>query len=146
MQRKAGFTLVEMVVVLLLISILLSFAVPLLMDGWHQAQLDFMAQQLHRDIRWAQQEAARSQKQMNFMFIKSASSTIYAVRYTGSSTNLRRRDLKAADKIVNQAIRVYPDKTFLRNGHIMLQKGEHKRYVYFYRTGRTRITKAPTTE
>ena len=60
MRKQKGFTLIEMVVVLLLISTILGLSVPSLTDGWHQVQLDFAIQQLHRDIRWAQREAVKN--------------------------------------------------------------------------------------
>ena len=64
------------------------------------------------------------------------------MRYAGQPQNLRRRVLPdKLKKIETQTIVIQTDRTFQKNGHILLQKGEEQRYVYFYQTGRTRLTK-----
>ena len=143
MRKQKGFTLVEMVVVLLLISILLGISVPSLMDGWHQVQVDFSVQQLHRDIRWAQREAVKNQCRMQITFYPKDRK--YVIRRPGNPVNLRKRELKIQlDSMDAGTIIIEKDKRIYKNGHVMLEKGGHERYVYFYQTGRTRITKAPT--
>ncbi len=145
MRRKQGFTLPEMIVVLLLITLLFSFAVPSLIDSWHQAQLDFAIQQLHRDIRWAQREAVRTQHRMVLIFYNDVEPYRYVVRYDGNPKNLRRRELPIGLSMPKmKRIFINVDKSFDKNTHILLQRGEHNRYVYLYQTGRTRITKIPT--
>ncbi len=142
MQRQHGFTLAEMVVVLLLISILTGLSVPSLTDGWHQVQLDFAVQQLHRDIRWAQREAVKNQCRMQIIFYPS--NRKYVIRRAGNPVNLRKRELKTSlDIMTANSIIIEKDKRISKNGHVLLTKGGHERYVYVYQTGRTRITKAP---
>jgi competence protein ComGD len=142
LRKQRGFTLVEIVVVILLISILLGFSVPSLLDVWHQVQADFSIQQLHRDIRWAQREAVKNQYRMQITFYPSDRK--YVIRRPGNPVNLRKRELKTnLDQMEASNIIIEKDKRITRNGHVMLRRGGHERYVYFYQTGRTRITKAP---
>ncbi len=144
MRRKNGFTLPEMIVVLLLIGILCGFAVPSLVDSWYQAQLDSAIQQFHRDVRWAQREAIKAQRDIQIYFYLDKQPYRYAIRYNGDPTNLRRRDFPTGISDAEaKRIFINRDKSFQKNGHIMIQKGGHQRYVYYYQTGRTRITKAP---
>lgn len=142
MRKQKGFTLIEMVVVLLLISTILGLSVPSLTDGWHQVQLDFAIQQLHRDIRWAQREAVKNQCRMQITFYQADRK--YVIRRAGQPLNLRKRELKTKlDTMTASSIIIEKDKRIYRNGHVMLAKGGHERYVYIYQTGRTRVTKAP---
>lgn len=141
---KKGFTLLETLVVLSLMGLLLGFAAPSLMDSWQQVKLDCAIQQLHRDLRWTQREAVKAQRRMTVTFYRDKQPYRYGIRYAGTVTNLRYRKLPAGlDQTTLQTIMVDTDKTFLKNGHILLRKGAHARYVYYYQTGRTRITKAP---
>ena len=70
MREKKGFTLPEMLVVLLLIGLLSGLAVPLMMDSWQQVRLDYAIQQLHRDLRWAQREAVKEQCRVTVTFYR----------------------------------------------------------------------------
>ncbi|MBR5319546.1 MAG: prepilin-type N-terminal cleavage/methylation domain-containing protein [Peptococcaceae bacterium] len=145
MREKKGFTLPEMLVVLLLIGLLSGLAVPLMMDSWQQVRLDYAIQQLHRDLRWAQREAVKEQCRVTVTFYRDRQPYRYVIRYAGNPVNQRYRELPAGlDQLTSQTLTIEPDKEFQKNGHIMLRKGEHERYVYYYQTGRTRITKAPT--
>ena len=74
MQRKKdtqnGFTLVEMLVVLVLLSLLCSLAIPSLVHNWRNVQMDYASQQLHRDIRWAQRAAEKADKLVTITFYR----------------------------------------------------------------------------
>lgn len=143
MKSRNGFTLPEVVVTLLLLALLFAFVMPSLQQCWQQVVLDVAIQQLHRDLRWAQQMAVREQKRVTVLFFLNEK-PYYVVRYAGVE-NLRRRELPdKLQKIEAEAIIIAPDRTLSKNGHILLQKGESKRYVYYYRTGRTRISKGAT--
>ena len=145
MRKQKGFTLVEMLVVLLLTGLLCSMAAPSLLDSWHQAQLDAAAQQIHRDIRWAQREAAREQRATIVTFYRDRQPYRYKIAYHKINQTLRYQTLPCyVDKLSAATLTIQPDKSINKNGHILLRKGEHERYVYYYQTGRTRITKAPT--
>lgn len=140
MKNRNGFTLPEIVVTLLLLALLFALAVPSLQQCWQQVVLDVAIQQLHRDLRWAQQMAVREQKRVTVLFFLNEK-PYYVVRYAGVE-NLRRRELPdKLQKIEAETIVIAADRTLGKNGHILLQKGEIKRYVYYYRTGRTRVSK-----
>jgi len=139
-KNRNGFTLPEIVVTLLLLALLFALAVPSLQQCWQQVVLDVAIQQLHRDLRWAQQMAVREQKRVTVLFFLNEK-PYYVVRYAGVE-NLRRRELPdKLQKIEAETIVIAADRTLGKNGHILLQKGEIKRYVYYYRTGRTRVSK-----
>ncbi len=140
MKNRKGFTLPEVVVTLLLLALLFALAVPSLQQCWQQVVMDVAIQQLHRDLRWAQQMAVREQKRVTVLFFRNEK-PYYVVRYAGVE-NLRRRELPdKLQKIEAETIVIAADRTLGKNGHILLQKGEIKRYVYYYRTGRTRVSK-----
>ena len=142
MKHQKGFTLPEVLVALLLVTLLCAFAVPSLLQSWQQVTLDAAVQQLHRDLRWAQRLAWQEQKRVTVTFFQSRQPYYYVVRYAGNAQNLHHRVLPAKlKKIEAQTIIIQTDRTFQKNGHILLQKGEEKRYVYFYQTGRTRLAK-----
>ena len=142
MKNQKGFTLPEVLVTLLLLALLCAFTVPSLLQSWQQVTLDFAIQQLHRDLRWAQRIAWQEQKKVTVTFFRSKQPYYYVVRYAGQPQNLRRRVLpNKLKKIETQTIVIQTDRTFQKSGHILLQKGEEQRYVYFYQTGRTRLTK-----
>lgn len=142
MREKAGFTLPEILVSLVLLALLCTCAVPSLLQSWEQAVMDVTIQQLHRDMRWAQRNAVKNQRDITITFFSNGSTEYYVLRYGGKSEVLRKRILPNGVEIKErQVISILKDRTIRRNGHILLQKGDSKRYVYYYRTGRTRITK-----
>lgn len=142
MKMQRGFTLPEVLVTLLLLALLCACTVPSLLQSWQQVTLDVATQQLHRDLRWAQRLALQEQRKVTVTFFQSKQPYYYVVRCAGQSKNLRHRVLPdKLKKIEAQTIIIQTDRTFQKNGHIMLQKGENQRYVYFYQTGRTRLTK-----
>ncbi|MGM9526243.1 MAG: prepilin-type N-terminal cleavage/methylation domain-containing protein [Peptococcaceae bacterium] len=145
MRSEKGFTLAEMLVVLVLLTILCTAVAPSLYRNWQQATMDFAIQQLHRDLRWAQWEAGSKQKKMTVTFYRDRQPYRYVIRYAGQPLNLRYRTLPGSlDKLEAQTIIIETDKRFQKNGHVLLQKGDCKRYVYYYQTGRSRVTKKAT--
>lgn len=144
MKKQGGFTLPELLVVLVLMSVLFMMVVPSFSQSWQQLSLDYSIQQLHRDLRWAQRIAAREQKQVSITFFQDQQPYRYVVRLSGQSSFLRKRILQnQLQRIETQTILIKTDKSFQKNGHILFQKGEEQRYVYYYQTGRTRLTKTP---
>ncbi len=145
MRSEKGFTLAEMLVVLVLLTILCTAVAPSLYRNWQQATMDFAIQQLHRDLRWAQWEAGSKQKKMTVTFYRDRQPYRYVIRYAEQPLNLRYRTLPdSLDKFEAQTIIIETDKRFQKNGHVLLQKGDCKRYVYYYQTGRSRVTKKAT--
>ena len=144
LRKQGGFTLAEMMVVLLLITILCSIAVPSFSNIWQQVQIDACVQQIHRDIRWAQRQAAREQIPVTITFYRDSQPYRYKIGFSRINKQLcTQRFPCRIDQLTTPTLTIQPDKSFQKNGHILLQKGEHERYVYFYQTGRTRVTRAP---
>lgn len=142
MKKQRGFTLPEVLVVLALTAVLFTMVVPYFTQSWQQISLDFAIQQMHRDLRWAQRMAAREQQQVSITFFQDKSPYRYVVRFSGQTVYLRKRTLpKQLERMEAKTILIKADKSFQKNGHILFQKGEEQRYVYYYQTGRTRITK-----
>lgn len=54
MKNKQGFTCVELLVVLLILSLLFCILLPSFGQSWQQISMDAAILQLHRDLRWAQ--------------------------------------------------------------------------------------------
>lgn len=141
-REQAGFTLPELIVVLLLLALLWTMAMPSLQHSWQAVMLDGAAQQIHRDLRWAQQIAAREQKTVAITFFQDKQPYRYVVRIPGQFPYLRDRTLPTRlTKIEAQTILIRADKSFQKNGHILLEKGEEQRYVYYYQTGRSRVAR-----
>ena len=141
-REQAGFTLSELLVVLLLLALLWTMALPSLQHRWQAVLLDGAAQQIHRDLRWAQQIAVREQKTVAISFFQDRQPYRYVVRISGQLPYLRDRTLpNRLTKLEAQTILIRADKSFQKNGHILLQKGEEQRYVYYYQTGRSRVAR-----
>ena len=143
MRKQYGFTLPELLVVMIVICFLISMCIPSLQTGWRKVTMDTTVQQLHRDIRWAQRMAESEQKTVTITFFKDKQPYRYIVRMTGTG-ELRRRELPRLDSMTSQTIQLNADHTIQKNGHILLQRGKERRYVYYYQTGRTRITNEPS--
>lgn len=85
MKNKQGFTCVELLVVLLILSLLFCILLPSFGQSWQQISMDAAILQLHRDLRWAQQLAAREQKTVSVTFFQDKQPYRYVVRVSGQS-------------------------------------------------------------
>lgn len=140
-KQQTGFTLVELIAVLALIAILFAFAMPVIQQCFVQLQMDTVIVQLHRDIRWAQRLADQHQKTVNIHFLRTSPAYQYGILLSGESQYMKKVYLpEHLTRMTAQSIIIEPDRSFRKNGHVMLQKGEIRRYVYYYQTGRSRVT------
>lgn len=141
LKQTYGFTLPELMVVLIVMGLLLSMVMPSLTQSYLQLEMDAAITQLHKDIRWAQRLADREQTRVSIMFYRDSQPYRYVIRLSGDATILRKRTLPDGLSTLTAAtIFIEPDKTFQKNGHVMLEKGDSKRYVYYYQTGRSRVS------
>ncbi len=138
-----GFTLVEILVTLLLMAAVMAFTMPSLARVWQELRMDLTIHQIHRDLRWAQEQAFRMHRDVTVLFYQDRQPYRYMVRMVGmGGKNLRYRTLPGnLDRIEAQSVQIFPDKRFRKNNHILLQKGAYQRYVYYYTTGRSRVVK-----
>lgn len=142
--QQRGVTLLESIVVLLLISLLITMIFPLIQQTYTQFELDVAIVRLHKDIRWAQRLAVREQKQVSILFFRDTKPISYVIKVQGSNVYYRRGSLPAnLSGLTASTIFINPDRTFQKSSHIMIQKGEVRRYVYYYQTGRSRVTSVP---
>lgn len=145
LRKHGGFTLLEMITVMLLLSCLLVCVMPTIQQSFYQVQMDTAIVQLHRDIRWAQKLADQKQCRFSVTFFQDKQPYRYIIQNV--SDRVRWKTVELPDHLTNieaKTIFIEPDRTFQKNGHILIQKGEIQRYVYYYQTGRSRVTKKPT--
>lgn len=144
LRQQNGFTLVEVITVVVLMSLLISFAMPMIQHSVVRFQMDAAIIQLHKDIRWAQRLADQQQKAVNINFLRISPAYQYWIAVSGSGVYLKKVSLPAGlTKMTAQSIIIEPDKTFRKNGHVLIQKGDVSRYVYYYQTGRSRVSSVP---
>lgn len=140
-KQEAGFTLIEIIAVIALIAILLTMVMPTIQQCYFQVQLDTAIIQLHKDIRWAQRLADQHQKTVTIHFLRTVPVYQYGIMMAGESQYLKKVYFPAhLTQLTAQSIVIESDQSFRKNGHVMIQKGDVRRYVYYYQTGRSRVT------
>lgn len=143
-KQNAGFTLVEMIVAIVIMLLLTTFAMPSIQQSYQQFQLDAAIIQLHKDIRWAQRIAEQEQEKVSIMFFQDKQPYRYVIQNVNNNAYLKTVELpNNLTHIKAVKIFINPDKTFMKNGHVLIQKGEIQRYVYYYQTGRSRVSNVP---
>ena len=144
LKQHDGFTLIEVVVTVVIMSLLMTLAKPAIKQSYTQFQMDTAIIQLHKDIRWAQKLADREQAKISIMFLQDKQPYRYAIQWVSGGTRIKTVELPDnLTGIQATAIFINPDKTFMKNGHVLIRKGEIRRYVYYYQTGRSRVTSIP---
>ncbi len=144
LKQHDGFTLIEVVVTVVIMSLLMTLAMPAIKQSYTQLQMDTAIIQLHKDIRWAQKLADREQGKISIMFLQDKQPYRYAIQWVSGGTRIKTVELPDnLTDIQATAIFINPDKTFMKNGHVLIRKGEIRRYVYYYQTGRSRVTSIP---
>ena len=140
-KQQQGFTLLEVIVTVVVMSLLITLAIPTIQQSYHRLRLDTAMVQLHKDIRWAQKLADREQGQISITFFQDKQPYRYVIQRVTDRTRVKTVALPdGLSAIQATTIFINPDKTFMKNGHVMIRKGEIRRYVYYYQTGRSRLT------
>ena len=143
-NQKEGFTLLEVIVTVVVMSLLATLAMPTIQRSYNQIRLDTAIVQLHKDIRWAQKLADREQGQVSITFFQDKQPYRYVIQTVSDRTRVKTVELpNGLTAIQATTIFINPDKTFMKNGHVLIRKGEVRRYVYYYQTGRSRVTSIP---
>ena len=143
-KRKEGFTLLEVIVTVVVMSLLATLAMPTIQRSYNQIRLDTAIVQLHKDIRWAQKLADREQGQVSITFFQDKQPYRYVIQTVSDRIRVKTVELpNGLTAIQATTIFINPDKTFMKNGHVLIRKGEVRRYVYYYQTGRSRVTSIP---
>ena len=139
-----GFTLLEVIVTVVILSLLATLAMPTIQQSYTRLRLDTAIVQLHKDIRWAQKLADQEQGKISITFFQDKQPYRYVIQRVSDRTRVKTVELPdGLTSIQATTIFINPDKTFMKNGHVLIQKGAVRRYVYYYQTGRSRVTSIP---
>ncbi len=68
LKTNRGFTIIELLVVLSIITVLFSIVVPIFHSVSEKVELDYLAKQIRTDLYWAQNEAIATGAQMSIYF------------------------------------------------------------------------------
>lgn len=84
-RRTAGFSLLELLIVIAILGIVAAIAVPRFTDANAQRDLDNAARQLVVDLRWAAQMAANSVETVKVVFVNASPYGYRVVQGTGET-------------------------------------------------------------
>ena len=141
---EGGFTLMELVVVMAIMLIVSAMVLPDFSRHLQEERFVSAVYQVHSDLRLAQEAAKREQYPVRVNFYTQDGRIVYRI-YTLTT---KRRLIKegALPKGVQLSTRSASSVDFaqdghaLKNGHLLLYQGKMRRYIYFYQTGRVRIS------
>ena len=137
MKSRQGFTLFEMLVVLIILGFLLLLTVPNLMEVYRQKELQNSAVLLHNDLRWAQARAGSQQENIQVKFQKQG---YQIINLDVPKSEIRNVTLPKQIKI-KQGSSIFFAETYAPtgNGHIVIGDERRNYYVYYYKTGRIHL-------
>lgn len=148
LSTKSGFTIIELVVVLVLSSILVSIAILRLAPTLERTRVQRSAMIIATDLQWAQMIAARQRRPVVFivseplkgyMIRDAASATVYRESYLGDDTEMHLDELDATPT----TLEIFPNGVVRSAGNFMVRVNTSQRYVRISRAGQVRITNAP---
>lgn len=144
---KKGYTLVELVVVLAIVTIFLGILVPRLDGLFAKEQLESVVYQMHSDLRWAQQMAQTRNSEFTIFacYRDGPGRCFYVISQTDGAEMVERKRVTLPKRVqvdftTNTTVTFKSDGTIVKNGHLGLTGGEESWYIYFYLTGRMRIS------
>ena len=147
-SNQCGFTLIELVMVLVVSSILASFAILRLAPTMERARVRRSATMIATDLQWAQMIAARQRRPVVFIVSEalkgyiirdSDSTTIFREAYLGNDTEMHLDELDATPT----TLEIFPNGVVRNAGNFMVRVNTTQRYVRITRAGQVRITNAP---
>jgi prepilin-type N-terminal cleavage/methylation domain-containing protein len=147
-RSRTGFTLIELVMVLVVSSILASFAILRLAPTMERARVRRSATMIATDLQWAQMIAARQRRPVVFIvseplrgyMIRDANSaTVYRETYLGNDTEFHLDELDATPT----TLEIFPNGVVRSAGNYMVRVNTSQRYIRITRAGQVRITNAP---
>lgn len=145
MNKDDGFTLPEVLVVLVIMSLLLLLVLPDLGRQYEQLQLQTAAINLHSDLRWAQGMANATEHELQIFFERSNGKPPYRYQIkdiTAGHQLLKQVELPASiHQCYGADIYFRPHYGFQQNGHIQLGSERRCYYLYYYSTGRIRLSR-----
>ena len=144
-RNNKGSMLIEMVVVLAIIAILMTLIMPKFDVVFSKTQLESVTYQMHSQLRVVQKTAIKNQCPMKVSFYLSQENTIYYIKACdeyGRWSVLETGELEQGvqlDFTQDSDVFFYDDGD-MRNGHLRQFNESEQRYIYFYNTGRMRIS------
>ena len=147
-NNQIGFTLIELVLVLVVSSMLASFAILRLAPIMERARVRRSAVKIATDLQWAQMIAARQRRPVVFivseplrgyMIRDAASATVYREAYLGEDTGFLLDQLDATPT----TLEIFPNGVVRGTGNYVVRVNTVQRYVRITRAGQVRITNVP---
>jgi prepilin-type N-terminal cleavage/methylation domain-containing protein len=143
-MRNKGFSLIELVVVLAMMSILACMAVPRIGDLSDRQNLDYAAGQLLADLRWLQQAGINRGNQPTFsMYFYVVNPCGYKIQQGLERLKINTFPAKitCSSNYTSSGIFFQIDGTPNKPGTIFLYNGKETRQVIIDKPGRIRITR-----
>ena len=82
-----GFTMVELMITLVILAVLAAIAVPSMRDLIARQRVEAIAKELATDLRYLRTEAIQRRRDVQILFLSSASSTCYVLYSEGMAQN-----------------------------------------------------------
>lgn len=147
-RGQRGFTFVEIVMVLVVSSILASFAILKLAPTLEQSRVRRSATSIATDLQWAQMIAARQRRPVlfivseglrSYMIRDASSATVFREAHLGADTDFRIDQLEANPT----TLEIFPSGVVRNAGNYVVRVSGVQRNVRISRAGQVRITNVP---
>ena len=145
-MKKNGFTLVELLVVLTIMSLMATVIVPSIVGSYRKQLLSSITEEVLSNLRWAQQLGQMEETMIEVAFYQEGKKQYYEVvakegRYEGEVyRQIQLPNGNMFDFNGTKVVIFNRDGSIKHNGHFTFSVRGDKRYVYFYQTGRMRIS------
>lgn len=147
-HSRRGFTIIELVMVLVVTSILASFAILRIAPTLERARVRRSATMIASDLQYAQMIAARQRRPVVFiasealrgyMIRDATSTTVYREAYMGNDTDFNLDQLEANPT----TLEIFPNGVVRSAGNFTVRVNTVQRNVRITRAGQVRITSVP---
>ena len=147
-SNQRGFTIIELVMVLAVSSILVSFAILRIAPTLESARVRRSAALIATDLQYAQMIAARQRRPVviiasealrGYMIRDAASTTVYREAYLGTDTDFNLDQLEADPT----TLEIFPNGVVRSAGSYTVRVNTVQRRVRITRAGQVRITSVP---
>ena len=143
--NEHGFTLMELAVVLAILAVMSAMVLPQFSQRLTQERFMSAIYQVHSDLRAAQETAKSEQCPVKVVFYpKDKTQNVYAIYLLDKvHTPVKTVELPAGitlDYVQDTTVVFMEDGHIEHNGHLVFSQGKLRRFLYFYQTGRVRIS------